>query len=454
MLPPVAANARPTSGVLTTAAVSNAWRLGTILDALAVADSANGRVRLQVGARQVEASTSLPLRAGNRLRLQVVETGRQVVLKTVDNARSANPVRSAIRQAIPQQGSQVQLLANLAAASRSERVPPQVQAAVSQLSRIVQPADNLRNAEGLRRAVRDSGLFLEHKLASGRPVRAVQPDWKAALLRFRQQLVNVQQQQPATTQATRSPSAATQGGPPAQQGPSPVLPQPPSVQPQQPSLPGQSARAVTVSTAGSQPIAQTGAANTQQGRTDIPVRTGEVPPPLRHASPAAQPVRAPAALPTDPLSLVGELVRHTEAALSRIRLDQLGSITPEQGGRQVWLLELPVQHPDRRSEIVTLRVERDDNGNSERHNASWAVDLAFDLGPRGELRARVALHAGKVTASFWADQDKTRADVQAGLAALRENLEERDLDIGLLSCGVEKPANEPAAPSSLLETTA
>ena len=69
-------NARAAAvAILRTPSVSNAWRLGTLLEALALNDSENGRVRLQIGARTVEAQTSLPLRQGQTLRLQVTETG-------------------------------------------------------------------------------------------------------------------------------------------------------------------------------------------------------------------------------------------------------------------------------------------------------------------------------------------------------------------------------------------
>jgi hypothetical protein len=175
---------------------------------------------------------------------------------------------------------------------------------------------------------------------------------------------------------------------------------------------------------------------------------------MRHALPQPQPVMQAGTLPADALSLVGELVNNAEGALARVRLNQLGSIAPDNGSRLVWLLELPVRHPDNRAEVVTMRIEKDDAGQDGQVQSAWTADLAFDLGAKGELRARVALRAGRVSVLFWADADQTRAEVRDKLPRLRNAMEQKQLDVATLSAGADQPAAPPVPSASLLETKA
>lgn len=152
---------------------------------------------------------------------------------------------------------------------------------------------------------------------------------------------------------------------------------------------------------------------------------------------------------------VGQLVEQIEGALARVRLNQLVTVTPDPVSKsQVWMLELPVAHRDGDSEVVTLRIERDDRDGADPVTRAWSVDLAFDLGPRGTLRARVALHGGKVFASLLADNPATRGEIERRMPALESALVARELDVGCLSCaemGVQT-ATPPA--ETLLDTRA
>lgn len=170
--------------------------------------------------------------------------------------------------------------------------------------------------------------------------------------------------------------------------------------------------------------------------------------------PQAQPVSTSGGLPADPLSVIGELIRSTDGALARMRLNQLASVPMEQGNRLVWLLELPVRHPDNSAEVVTMRIEQDQASSDTSEKAAWTADLAFDLGTKGALRARVALRAGRISVLFWADADQTRTEVQEKLPQLKTDMEKKKLDVATLNAGPGQPAPEELTHASLLETRA
>ncbi|MBT8136180.1 MAG: flagellar hook-length control protein FliK [Gammaproteobacteria bacterium] len=456
---PAAATTRATgpaaAAVLRTPAVSNAWQLGTLLDAIALSDSVDGRVRLQIGARVVDAQTSLPLRSGQTLRLEVAETGRTVVLRNVAEQNTAETIKAGMRQSLPRQLPQTRVLeAAMQLAKPDVRLPPQLNAVVTKLIETVQTAATLTRPEGLRAAVRESGTFLESRLAAaaGEPVSRAHVagnDWKAGLLRFRDQLAQLQQRlaaggntRPAaantlprvTSAAHPAPAVVVTHSAPVQQSTAAVMLVVQTRAPL-PAVPVTVQSLVTV---------QSPAANLQHAA-----------PPMRHALPQPQPVnQQPAAMPGEPLLLLGDLINKSDGALARVRLNQLASITPDTSPRHVWLLELPVQHPDGRAEIVPLRIERDDESGGLQQQAAWTVDLAFDLGRRGALRARVALRAGKVSASFWADADDTRAEVSGRLGQLEDALKKKELDVGSLTCGGSQPIDPAPPESGLLEAKA
>ncbi|MDH3589042.1 MAG: hypothetical protein OEQ74_06535, partial [Gammaproteobacteria bacterium] len=316
--------------ILRTPAVSNAWQIGTILEAVALSDSVKGRVQLQIGARVVSAQTSLPLEAGQTLRLQVAETGRTVVLQTVGDAPEADPVRAGIRQSLPRQLPQTRVLAAAVDLSRPElKLPPDLKIAVERLVNVIRSATSLTQGPGLKTAVQDSGVLLESRLAE--MVRtpnarvSLTQDWKAALLRFRDQLAHLQVKLAAST--------PRQARPPALSAPVSLSGSPPSVSaavaavntaladaklPAAPATASPAAASEKPVAPANQPVVSpiSGAAKSAQ----------QVPPPMRHALPHPQPVTQSTALPGEPTSLVGELIRESDGALARVRLNQLGSV--------------------------------------------------------------------------------------------------------------------------------
>ncbi|MDH3767981.1 MAG: flagellar hook-length control protein FliK, partial [Gammaproteobacteria bacterium] len=351
---------------------------------------------------------------------------------------------------------------------------PELAVAVTRLLSAVPVSHTLTDGQGLRSAVHDSGIFLENRLAQAlsrdktAPTTAMPRDWKAALLRFRDQLTQLRVNLAGSTGPKQAPAALPGSGTAQVIRAAPATStatRPASVQ-VTPAVITTQTTAPTSTATPNLPLASTPmpAAAISNAPSSVPAAATQpisaqsvalaVPPPMRHALPHAQPVAQPPVLPTDLLSLVGELIGNSDGALARVRLNQLASVTPEHNNRLVWLLELPVRHDDNRAEIVALRIEKEGEGQSAEQNAAWTADLAFDLGTKGELRARVALRAGRISVSFWADVESTRSEVNEKLSGLQDTMEKKQLDVGCLSCGAGRPADPPAPQASLLETQA
>jgi len=228
-----------------------AWTTGQILQATVVRQALDGSVTLRIGSQEVQARTGLSLAADQPLTLQVAQSGTQTVLRVlhVSDAQAApNPATrqppanapdstlvQAWRQVLPRDGDLRPLLMQLAGnvsgdehtaiinpatgrtAGMDTPLPIPVATALRQIAARLPALEQLFTAAGLRQAIRDSGLFLEARLA-----QAVQQgeaptlgnDLKAGLLVLVSQLRAESATSPATTAPTSAaPSSVTTGLP-------------------------------------------------------------------------------------------------------------------------------------------------------------------------------------------------------------------------------------------------
>ncbi len=179
-------------------------------------------VLLEVAGKPVEARTTLSLSAGQQLNLSVRKTGAETVLQLVPAKPSAQAtIDAGLRVALPRAGSLVSLLETLSAltatpaAGRDANLPASVQMAAREVLTAVPERQSLGLADNLRRALLDSGQFMESR-AARQPVGSSLPgtDLKATLLR----LANVIREQLATpARRGAQPSNAQSAEPGARQ---------------------------------------------------------------------------------------------------------------------------------------------------------------------------------------------------------------------------------------------
>jgi Flagellar hook-length control protein FliK len=215
-----AGSASPTGGLMAQ------WRVGAIVEAIAVRDASDGQLWLNIGTTRVPARIASGNAAGpsngERLQLRVLRDHPVLALETIeptDNESAA--VSEALRRFLPRQSSPAPLLANLAwlasHAEDSQQLTRAVTEAVQKLWAALPDAVDLGTPEGLANAVKRSGTFLESTLAQSEPADARQimgRDLKALLLNLKQTLqrsganTHAGEQPPGPLPALRGPLAA------------------------------------------------------------------------------------------------------------------------------------------------------------------------------------------------------------------------------------------------------
>ena len=320
-------------------------QVGQILQAKVLAQLQPGLIRLQIATTELLARSPVALKAGTRLELEVVKgqplPELRILREPTPPERQQQTVRSAIARQLPPADIR-QALGEL----RTQTQTPRQSEAVRQFATILQDAgvrlDQL-NAGRVQRAVSQSGLFHEARLAGALPLEPA--DTKTQLLKL---------------------------------------------------------LAVLSSDA-------------------VPLQKG-----LRPPAPA--PEQAATARNPGGDSLLNRLVRLIEASVSRVQLQQAAALPTEEGPRQAWQLDLPIQLPGETHEAM-LRIERETAGKDDEGSATWAVNLAFEFDTIGTLQTRIALAGERVSATFWCDRDNTRQIVEQRLPGLKEALEAQGLEV-------------------------
>ncbi len=305
------------------------------------------------------------------------------------------------------------------------RLPPAVTRALgSLLSGFPTPAQ-VTEPRGLQQAVRDSGLFLEARLAetvrrsatSGTDARAAaaaitRTDAKAALLR---------------TFSALEAQARGEG-----------IPQLPRHD--RPLTPDQVLRVLAgVSARASAPAA-----------TGTPAGTGATVPgealQLGFPAPVSVAGTAPTLPPGGALDLaLSVLLRQLAANISRVTVQQVQTAAAQQvagadpGTLNSWQVELPVRHADGGLHVFQLRIDEEErgggtDGNDEEKVRQWKVTLAFDLPPLGPMYAQIRLREQHVATRFWAERQATLEAVRAELDGLKERLGALGLQVEELDC--------------------
>lgn len=160
------------------------WRPGQVLTAVVLAQTGPQSVSLRIGNQIVEAHTNIALPARAQLQLEVVQGGVQPVLRIATAPPPGATLAAALRTTLPQQQplqAVFDALHIFTQSPASTHLPVPALALLRQLYAQMPGRADLADGEGLRRALQDSGVLLERKLAEG---AAPERDLKANLLRF------------------------------------------------------------------------------------------------------------------------------------------------------------------------------------------------------------------------------------------------------------------------------
>src|SRR5512138_2707422 len=372
------------------------WRVGTILQAVAVRDAKTGQLWLELGGERhptrIASGDQQGPAHGERLQVRVLRTHPVLALETLSSTEQtedhARATVDALRRFMPKQESPAMMLANLAWLAQGKggthSLPRSVLDAAARLWQSIPDADALTDPKSLEAALARSGAFLEAKLASSPSSSSLVSDLKALMLALSRAL-------------------------------------------------------------------QDSGARASSARSDIgshaPLPTQAGPLTALNASPAT-------------LSLLDaadqqlhELSRQTDGALARLTTVQIANAAPDQ--MHSVLVELPIRHDDRAS-MLRLRIEQDEaarrDGDSDN---AWSVEAALDLGPVGSLHARVTLRGQRVGVQLRADSPFVVQALSTRSGELESMLRESGLEVDRVVCLHGMPAGDNGArPTRLLDVRA
>lgn len=185
--------------------------------------------------------------------------------------------------------------------------------------------------------------------------------------------------------------------------------------------------------------------------------TRRPPPPLK-----GEPVRAPSPQPAvpaseEPLETARQLLGHTDASLSRLKLLQLASNPPDAARLNTpapaaeFRVEVPMQL-GAETGILQLLVERDGKHKRTPAERGWRMRFALNFTVTGEVGAELALLGRTASIALWAAEPATADALEAMLPELAPALARHGLDLGAVRVrrGVPQPAAR--APGQLLDS--
>ena len=305
-------------------------------------------------------------------------------------------LNQAVREALATQSGMAPLFANLAALSGSPlaaSMPNAVLQVAAQLMGLRLSADGSVSGESVKKAVTQSGLFLEKSLAGTttgtQPATPPGGDMKASLLMLRSLLQS------------------------------------------------------WLGADGDDTALQALAANAALSRPAAPKR-GALPEGQRPASATLD-----ASGGADKAQAAGRhLLDQTEAALSRLRLSQFASrsessdaaVHRASAGNPQITLDIPIAL-GKETAVAQFTVERDgkEAGRDDEINAAWRVRFAVDMEPLGPVRALIAMRGEAVDVTLWAERPETAALFTSNVTDLRDGLARAEFRIDDVRCWAGKP---------------
>jgi hypothetical protein len=376
------------------------WRVGAILEAIAVRDARSGQLYLDIGgqrhpARVASGDTAGP-QNGERLQVRVLRNSPVLALETVSSqptrtSEESAVIADALRKFVPRQQSPALLLANLAwiaqRKSGVETLPRSVVQAAAHLWHALPDADALADPFALETAIARSGVFLEANLAShrGQPDPRFATDLKTLLLTLQRAL-----QTSGAKPSSPYPDATAHAPLPTTRGPLTALP----------------------------------------------------------AAPATL------ALLDEPTQQLNELSRQADGALARLTTVQISNSAPDPT-LQSMLIDLPVRHEDRAA-ILRLKIEHDGSRRRDGDGSeSWTVEAAVDLGAIGALHARVTLVGKRIGVQLRAESPAIVDALSRRTGVLEAMLSESGLEVDRVVCLHGMPAGDSGMrPARLLDVRA
>src|SRR5262245_6421707 len=376
------------------------WRVGAILQAVAVRAPGSGELWLDIAGQRYPARVASGNVAGpqdgERLQVRVLRNSPVLALETVssqptESSADTAVITDALRKFVPRQQNPALLLANLAwiaqRKSGVETLPRTVVQSAARLWHALPEAEALEDPKVLEAAIAKSGVFLEANLAAhrGPPDPRLASDLKSLMLTL-QRALQASGARPSSTHSDVAGHAPV----PTARGPLTTLPSAP----------------------------------------------------------------ATLAVLDEPSQQLNELARQTDGALARLTTVQISNSAPDPAVQSM-LIDLPVRHEDRAA-MLRLKIEKDGSRRRDGDGAeSWTVEAAIDLGAIGGLHAKVTLIGKRIGVQLRAESPAVVAALSQRSDELEAMLAESGLQVDRVVCLHGMPAGDTGVrPARLLDVRA
>ena len=348
-------------------------------------------------------------------------------------AKSLATLQSALRANLPKQVAKESLLTTLDTLTRQQSLlPTALQSAISQLQKSINPLQQLTQANGLARAMHNSGLLYEAKLAHliaaarSKGIALSNPAIKtlADTLGLNTSLA---QGASAISTATGSVNTSNAKG---QHSPS-------NVDHKQAIL--QLITALKSSLLSSSIASNKTVNPALQNNATLSSLWSLV----------ANASIADASLKTasgDSNEQLLQLLRLALTVITRTQSQQLFTAntqlltTNDNVANQSWSLELPVW-VEQKLNLIDIHIEADKDNEplTKSGDKAWNARLSFDLEAHGNMVAFATLRGKTIAAVLWVTEASTVDKVNRELAAMAENLDRLGLQVERLQCRVGEP---------------
>ena len=389
---------------LSPAGLSRQWQIGQVLKAIVDSAGEAEEPILKIAGQKFKASVPQQLTEGDLLKVRVIDNSNRPVLKIITHSKATKPqqlLEYQLRQDLPRQQKLLVVTDKLLQVhsirprqNTTRLLPEALAQQIKDTTRLLPRLLDLASPAGLKKAIIDSGLFMESKISSAVPRQAPSPgnmpspglntDIKAGFLRL-EDAVSIQlNTKPAKPDRHFQTSQVTKPGVPA-----------------------------TVHT--DQPVA----------RVESELRAE-----------------------------LGALKSAIGGAISKIQVNQGQTIISHEQSSPQWIIDLPFID-DKRAGLLELLIRREGRGQTVAADEDgWSVRLQLDLPALGKVTIMLKSKQGHLNSLIWAEQEVTNKKIASQLKRLNHGLEQAGFQSVSLQQRPINPgqANMEIRLSSLLET--
>ncbi len=295
--------------------------------------------------------------------------------------------------------------------SQSEKLAADLKESLKDLFRYITPKENIKSAKSVERALRQSGTFLEKRMvkkervseekkAKATPELTIHKDLKANLNRvMATSLYNLAKlKMPAQLQQT-APSTATINSQ------------------QNSSLNKNNGVNPTVTVSSSELLGQSKSNLLNNIKNKL----------IQYSS-----NKANATNTAELEAITKDVLKHTQAAVSRSQLTQLTNLRPETSAQQ-WLFEIPVFNKEDIDLFMLYMREHKKEEQNSTETKKWSIVMQFDIGGLGKIRAMLSWNKSSVEVKFFAENENTVELVSDELSYFKKLLNNQGLSFNELS---------------------